>query len=77
MYNCWNEAVEYLIKKYGETTTPINQYEPRKPQSARTFKRSPESDKDVIVLLLNQYHYGMLPKKELYYMMIDLGQITE
>ena len=51
MYNCWNEALGYLIKRCGAITIPGR-------VSARTYDKSNVKDEDqVIVRLLGQYHY--------------------
>ncbi len=87
MYNCWNEALEYLIKKYGERyinggmitignrktgTKPINTS-----RKERTYKtENIQSEDKVIVLLMGQYYYGIQAKKELYYKLVELGEIN-
>ena len=68
MYNCINEAFEYLKNKYGYN----------KEYNLELNPITEEKDK-VIELLMNQYYYGMEAKKELYYKLIEYGvlDVTE
>ena len=69
MYNCWNEALGYLIKRCGAITIPGR-------VSARTYDKSNVKDEDqVIVRLLGQYHYGIQAKKDLYEVLISRGVV--
>lgn len=77
MYNCWNEALEYLIKKCGEKSTPINSnFRNGKStvQYAKTYNTSNVKEEDqVIVRLMGQYYYGIQAKKDLYEVLISRG----
>jgi len=79
MYNCWNESLEYLIKKCGEQLIPTGaHYQGQKDMSrmARTYNSSNIKEEDkVIVLLMNQYYYGIAAKKELYSIMQEKGLV--
>jgi hypothetical protein len=79
MYNCWNEALEYLIKKCGETLTHTGcHYQGGKNTSkmVRTYKSENVKEHDkIIVVLMNQYYYCISAKKELFNKLLDLGVI--
>lgn len=81
MYNCWNEALEYLIKKYGEKLTPTGtNYQGQKntTKMVRTYNSDKIADEDKnIVLLMGQYYLGISAKKELYYILESKGLIKE
>jgi hypothetical protein len=77
MYNCWNEAIEYLIKRCGEKiTTTGSHYQGGKntTKNARTYNSSNVKKGDeVIVILMGQYYYGIQAKKDLYEALIARG----
>lgn len=74
MYDCWNEALNHLIKTYGEEKTP---YVKRNGQTAytSTYKRSANmSDEDNwIVNQMKHYYMSIQVKKELYKMLVYRG----
>lgn len=73
MYNCYNEALEHLIKTYGERLVP---YSGQHNKTTRTFKTEglkADSEDAVIVRLMYQYNYGIEAKKDLYYTLIRRG----
>jgi hypothetical protein len=76
MYNCWNEALEYLIKSYVEQLVPLSS---QKMKMARTFQTGSKmkAEDESIVLLMNQYYYGIETKKELYNKLLMIGVIKE
>jgi arsenate reductase-like glutaredoxin family protein len=81
MYNCWNEALNYLIKKCGRVRTKSTRWVRGKQIDSYfdTYNVSnvkTEYLKD-IVRLMNQYYYGIEARKELYYKLVDLGVIKE
>lgn len=66
MYNCYNEAFNYLKNKYDTTFLgSINR------------ENVVDSDDKEILLLLNQYSLGIAAKKELYYLLIKKNIIKE
>lgn len=69
MYDCYNEAIKYLMKKYGTTGSP----------KAVTYKKDkPMSDDDQIIeRLVHQYYYGIAAKQELYYKLLSMNIIKE
>ena len=84
MYNCWNEALEYLIKKYGEKLTPngIKTVSRGKIVDTSSMVRTYRSDKVTgddltIVKLMEQYYYGIAAKRELYFILESKGLILE
>ena len=66
MYDCYNEAVRWYNKQRKIRETARHGY---------IYVDS--HDAKVVNLLLNQYHYGISAKKDLYYKMIELGVINE
>lgn len=70
MYNCWNEAIEYLIKISGKKIiTSGFHYQGGKntTKMVRTYDSSNVKEEDqVIIILLGQYNYGIQAKKDLY-----------
>ena len=81
MYDCWNEALEYLIKRCGERTVPNgSHYRGQKDttKQVRTYRNDNVKDDDkIIVVLMGQYYAGIEAKKELYNILIDRGVIKE
>jgi len=79
MYDCWNEAIHYLIEKYGSVRIKKTEWKHgKKVESYRDVfdHRTPVNDEDkVIVLLMEQYNYGIESKKELYLKLLDMGVI--
>lgn len=77
MYNCWNEALEYLIERCGEKMTPTGsnfQGGKNTTKMVRTYDSNNVKEEDqVIVRLLGQYHYGIQAKKDLYEVLISRG----
>lgn len=77
MYNCWNEALGYLIKRCGEKSTPIgSNYQGGKntAKHTKTYDTSNVKEEDkVIVRLMGQYYYGIQAKKDLYEVLISRG----
>lgn len=81
MYNCWNEALNYLMNKYGKVRTKTTRWERGKQidsyfDTYNTSKKMTVEDEG-IVLLMKQYYYCIAAKKELFYKLIDLGVIKE
>lgn len=82
MYDCYNEALKYLISKYGEKVTSIGtHYQGQKNTTKKvvtycTDKEMTHEDKEVS-LLLGQYYLGIEPKKELYNIMLSKGLVKE
>ena len=68
MYHCYNEALAYMVKKFGEVKTPMSKFNSRSASTYNTDKLDDEGKE--IHLLLKQYNLGMEPKKELYYIML-------
>lgn len=81
MYNCWNEALNYLIKKCGKVTTKTTRWKRGKQIDTYcdTYNSSNVKTDEckTIVTLMNQYYYGIAAKRELYYKLVDLGVIKE
>lgn len=83
MYNCWNEALEYLIKKYGEKLTHTGTNFQGKGQKdttrmVRTYNSEKVKGDDLtIVKLMEQYYYGIAAKRELYFILESKGLILE
>lgn len=77
MYNCWNEAIEYLIKRCGEKMVPNGvHYQGQKStvKNVRTYNSSNVKEEDKpIVLLMGQYNYGIAAKKDLYNLLQSRG----
>lgn len=77
MYNCHNEAVQYLKDKLGtkDFNTGINTKKcPNRVISVYLVKNIiPYSDEHCVHLLLEQYYLSIQVKKELYYKLISLG----
>ena len=74
MYNCYNEALAYMIKKFGEVKTPLSKFNS---SSASTYKTDNLDDEGKeIDLLLKQYNLGMQPKKELFYIMLNKNLVV-
>lgn len=77
MYNCWNEALWYLMERCGEKTiTTGSHFQGGKntTTSAKTYDRDNVREEDkVIVLLMGQYHYGIQAKKDLYEVLVSRG----
>jgi hypothetical protein len=87
MYNCYNEALNYLIDRYGKKEAPSRKfnnkmaatYNPGKPvklPSGETVLKMSDDDEEV-ERLVRQYNLGMAPKKELYYKLLSMGVIKE
>ncbi len=82
MYDCYNEAIQYLKEKLGVTTYTKTVWKDRKLVNVsetryRLDKIVPYSDEHSIHLLLTQYYYGIAAKKELFNKLIDLGVIKD
>ena len=81
MYDCWNEAFEYLSSKYGTKDTVIGtNYQGSKNTTkvVKTYKTEIMSWEDIeIVVLMGQYYYGIQAKKDLYYKLLTMGIIIE
>lgn len=74
MYNCYNEAIAYMIKRFGAKQTPMSKFNS---SSASTYKTDNLDDEGKeIHLLLGQYYLGIEPKKELFYKMLDKNLVA-
>lgn len=75
MYNCWNEALEYMIGRYGEQSVPLSKFNSK---MTRTYKNNNlDSDGVTINLLMGQYYYGIEAQRELYYKLQSLGAFKQ
>lgn len=86
MYNCWNEAIAYLIKRLGKSTTDIrvrdrkgNIQRCQKVDTYNTAKlQQPQFQTELTIhTLLGQYNYGIAAKRDLYNILLNLGVIKE
>lgn len=69
MYNCYNQAIDYLKDRLGTQQIGHGLKEP-----VYLFNNIiPYSDEHLIHVLLTQYNYGIEAKKELYYKLLSLG----
>lgn len=66
MYNCYNQAVEYLNGKYNGKYT---KYNVKKDEQVSIITH----DDLVIKTLLGQYYYGIEAKKELYFKLVYMN----
>ncbi len=66
MYNCYNEALNWYRNQKKVNV---------KNKNGDTIAVD-SHDAKVVNSLLNQYHFGISAKKELYYMMIRLGVLN-
>ncbi len=77
MYNCFNQAIQYLKDKLGteEISFGYNTRNSKKITNSVYLVKNivPNSVEHSIHLLLTQYNYGIEAKKELYYKLINLG----
>jgi len=71
MYNCYNAAIQYMIKTYGEVKVPLSGQNNKMASSYKTDNL--DGDGKQIDMLLRQYYYGIEPKKELFYKLLSLG----
>ena len=76
MYNCYNEALQYLIKKYGAQEVPLSSQNNKKSVTYQSSEKMSDDDKQ-IALLLKQYYLGIEPKRELYYKLLSMNVIEE
>jgi hypothetical protein len=74
MYNCYNEAFDYMCKTYGSTQI---QYGSQHNKTTRTFNTPTDKGGEAIALLLKQYCYGIDAKRDLYFKMLNMGVIKE
>ena len=71
MYNCYNEAIQYMIKTYGEKQVPLSGQNNKMTSTYKTDNL--DDDGKEIDLLLKQYNYGIAAKKDLFYKLLSLG----
>lgn len=71
MYNCWNEAVGYLIKKNGAKETASR----TSCSKIYTYNPSTDGEGKRVEILLSQYHFGIQAKKELFNYLQGIGAI--
>lgn len=79
MYNCWNEALGYLITRCGERKIATGTHYQGKKSTTKyvsTYDSSKVKEEDqVIVRLMGQYYYGIQAKKDLYETLVSRGVV--
>ena len=81
MYDCWNEALHYLMNKYGVIKLKTTSWERNKQidKVVETYDNSniTSHEDKWIVSQMSAYYLSINVKKELYYRLIDMGIIKE
>jgi len=87
MYNCYNEALNYLIDKYGAKNSPLSKFHNKMAETYNSGKvvKLPSGecvmimsdDDQQIERLVRQYNLGIAAKQELYYKLLSMNIIKE